>query len=150
MAVYGKWRRRWREGQINTAIFPPPSFAPEYDLTSSDAPVASFPPSVGFSHAAPDRRSPRSPPGLRNPFVHPSVHPSVRPSRRVSAALISGRVCPRYDGKRWKEEEGGSTGLHHSAVKPSQPANPKIVVFECVGAKSGGSSGGRVAPREQI
>ena len=82
----------------------------------------------------------RSPPGLRNPFVHPSVR--VRPSRRVSAALISGRVCPRYDGKRWKEEEeGGSTGLHHSAVKPSQPANPKIVVFECVGAKSGGRPG---------
>ena len=40
--------------------------------------------------------------GSKKPLRPPVVR--VRPSRRVSAALISGRVCPRYDGKRWKEE----------------------------------------------
>ena len=87
----------------------------------------------------------RSPPGLRNPFVRPSVRPAGY--RRPLSLGESVRDTMANDGRRM---EGGSTGLHHSAVKPSQPANPKIVVFECVGAKSGGSSGGRVAPREQI
>ena len=135
MAVYGKWRRRWREGQINTAIFPPPSFAPQYDLTSSVSSLALHPSLPRVFSCRPRSQIARSPPGLRNPFVRPSVRPAGY--RRPLSLGESVRDTMANDGRRM---EGGSTGLHHSAVKPSQPANPKIVVFECVGAKSGCSA----------
>ena len=112
-------REGGRAGQINTAIFPP-SFAPEYDLPPADADADFPPPPLPFPSgflmgAIADR-----PISSESKKPLPSFHPSFC----VSLALISGRVCQRYCGKRRRgrasERVNGAPSFYRSRRLSSQ------------------------------
>ena len=83
-----------KHGDFSSSFFRTPVRLDQQRFLPRSPPL---PPS-GFLMPAPIADRPISS-GSKKPLRSP-----VRPSRRVSVALISGRVCPRYDGKRWKEE----------------------------------------------
>ena len=104
-----------RAGQINTAIFPP-SFAPEYDLTTAAPTTLTSLPS-GFLMRARlqiDRFPPRS-------ALFKKPLPSLS---RVSLALISGRVCQRYRKRRRGRRRNGRGSIIPSEV--TLPPKPNL------------------------